>query len=101
MSDTPRTDCYAKIENILGLENIGLVPADFARSLEREVNRLRKERGDALLAYKILDESYKLLRQEIAKLKRDKAVMNYNLLQRAGIDCELDLENNEIIYKDQ
>ena len=87
MSNTPRTDAFARTENILGLENLGLVPADFARSLEREVNMLReltkrpyfddqipkltKERDDALLAYKILEDSYKMLRQANIKLRNE------------------------------
>ena len=51
MSDTPRTDAEVESEDVIGhygtddpAFQIHRVPADFARELERELNRMRIER---------------------------------------------------------
>ena len=44
---TPRTDAEATQSCDLGLRSKFVVPVEFARELEREINRLRAERDEA------------------------------------------------------
>ena len=73
--DTPRTDAFVEIEAALGLEPLGLVPAAFARSLERENFQLKMElalkelqKEDILLGYDSFKNKVKNLQKEVEML---------------------------------